>query len=54
MANVITGVMAMGVIFCYIAVLKTMQLNDKEIKIRTILFIVAFLSMVFTFAYFKG
>lgn len=54
MANVITGMIAMGVIFCYIAVLKTMQLNSREIKVCAIPFILAFLGMVFTFIYFKG
>lgn len=54
MANVITGMIAMGIIFCYIAVLKTMQLNNREIKVCAIPFIVSFLGMVFTFIYFKG
>ena len=54
MANVITGMIAMGVIFCYIAVLKAMQFNSREIKVYAIPFVISFLGMVFTFIYFKG
>lgn len=54
MANVIIGMVAMGVIFCYIATLKVMQFDSTEIKVCAIPFIVSFLGMVFTFIYFKG
>lgn len=54
MGNVIIGMVVMGVIFCYIAILKTMLLNRGEIMACAIPFIVAFLGMVFTFIYFKG
>ena len=54
MANVITGMVVMGVIFCYIAVLNAMSLDKTEIKVCAIPFIISFLGMVFTFIYFKG
>lgn len=54
MVNVIIGMVAMGVIFCYIAVLNIMELDKAEIKVCAIPFIISFLGMVFTFIYFKG
>lgn len=54
MTNVIIGMAAMGVIFCYTAVLNTMRLNSREIKVCVIPFVIAFLGMVFTFIHFKG
>lgn len=54
MTNVITGMIAMGVIFCYIAVLKAMHFSGIEIKVCAIPFVISFLGMVFTFIYFKG
>lgn len=54
MVNVIIGMATMGVIFCYIAMLNTMRLNRREIKMCAIPFIVSFLGMVFTFIHFKG
>lgn len=54
MGNVIIGMIVMGVIFCYIAVLKAMGLNREEVAVCAVPFAISFLGMVFTFIYFKG
>lgn len=54
MGNVIIGMATIGVIFCYIAVLKAMELNREEIAVCAVPFVISFLGMVFTFIYFKG
>ena len=53
MVNVIIGMAIMGVIFCYIAMLKIMQFDRKEITVCAVPFVLSFLGMVFTFIYFK-
>ena len=54
MANVIIGMIVMGVIFCYIAMLKTMGLNREKIAVCAVPFVISFLGMIFTLIYFKG
>lgn len=54
MANVIVGMIAMGVIFVYITMLKTVGFNREEIAVCVVPFAISFLGMIFTFIYFKG
>ena len=54
MANVIIGMMAMGVIFVYMTILKAVGLSREEVAVCVVPFAVSFLGMVFTFIYFKG
>lgn len=54
MANVIIGMIVMGVIFVYMTILKAVGLSREEIAVCVIPFAISFLGMVFTFIYFKG
>jgi hypothetical protein len=54
MANVIIGMMAMGVIFVYMTILKAVGLSREEVAVCVVPFAISFLGMVFTFIYFKG
>lgn len=54
MANVIIGMMAMGVIFVYMTILKAVELSREEVAVCVVPFAISFLGMVFTFIYFKG
>lgn len=54
MVNVIIGMMAMGVIFVYMTILKAVGLSREEVAVCVVPFAISFLGMVFTFIYFKG
>ncbi len=54
MGNVIIGMIAMGVIFVYMTILKMARFSHEEIAVCVIPFAISFLGMVFTFIYFKG
>lgn len=54
MANVIVGMIAMGVIFVYVTMLKTAGFSREEIAVCVVPFAISFLGMIFTFIYFKG
>ena len=54
MANVIIGMIVMGVIFVYMTILKAVGLSREEVAVCVIPFAISFLGMIFTFIYFKG
>lgn len=54
MVNVIIGMIAMGVIFVYMTILKAAGFSREEIAVCVVPFAISFLGMVFTFIYFKG
>lgn len=54
MGNVIIGMIAMGVIFVYMTILKAARFSREEIAVCVVPFALSFLGMVFTFIYFKG
>lgn len=54
MGKVIIGMIAMGVIFAYMTILKAARFSREEIAVCVIPFAISFLGMVFTFIYFKG
>lgn len=54
MGNVIIGMIVMGVIFVYVAILEAMGLSREEVAVCAVPFTLSFLGMVFTFIYFKG
>lgn len=54
MGKVIIGMMAMGVIFVYMTILKAVGLSREEVAVCVVPFALSFLGMVFTFIYFKG
>ena len=54
MANVIIGMIVMGVIFAYTTILEAVGLSREEVAVCAVPFAISFLGMVFTFIYFKG